>query len=137
MTNVDVLTLSATPIPRTLHMSMLGLRDLEPARRRRLDRRAIVTEVIPYNQRRVQQAIAASWLREGQVFFVHNRVHNIETVADELQKLVPDARIVVGHGQMPPRELERVMLASCAGRRTSSSPRRSSSRASTSRPRTR
>jgi transcription-repair coupling factor (superfamily II helicase) len=106
---VDVLTLSATPIPRTLHMAMLGLRDISSLSTPPLDRRAVVTEVIPYNETRVQQAIHRELAREGQVYFVHNRVHNIQTVADDLQKLAPDARIVIGHGQMPDDELERVM----------------------------
>jgi transcription-repair coupling factor (superfamily II helicase) len=107
---VDVLTLSATPIPRTLHMSMLGLRDISSLTTPPLDRRAIVTEVIPYNERRIQQAIARELSRDGQVYFVHNRVFNIKSVADDIQRLAPDARIVIGHGQMPPHELEEVML---------------------------
>ncbi len=107
---VDVVTLSATPIPRTLHMAMLGLRDISSLTTPPLDRRAIVTEVLPFNERRIQQAIAREMAREGQVYFVHNRVHNIQSVADEIQKLAPDARIVVGHGQMNPHELEEVML---------------------------
>ncbi|MBK7405465.1 MAG: transcription-repair coupling factor [Phycisphaerales bacterium] len=107
---VDVLTLSATPIPRTLHMSMLGLRDISSLTTPPLERRAIVTEVIPYNGRRVAQAIARELSRGGQVYFVHNRVHNIKSMADEVHKLAPDARIVIGHGQMPPHELEEVML---------------------------
>ena len=107
---VDVLTLSATPIPRTLHMAMLGLRDISSLTTPPLDRRAIVTEVIPYNANRVRMAIERELAREGQIYFVHNRVHNIRTVADEVQKLAPGARVVVGHGQMPPRELEEVML---------------------------
>ncbi|MFG0252477.1 MAG: transcription-repair coupling factor, partial [Phycisphaerales bacterium JB038] len=107
---VDVLTMSATPIPRTLHMSMLGLRDISSLTTAPLDRRAVVTEVIPYNGRRIKAAIERELAREGQVFFVHNRVHNIKTMADEVQKLAPKARIVVGHGQMGARELERVML---------------------------
>ena len=107
---VDVLTLSATPIPRTLHMSMLGLRDISSLTTAPLDRRAVVTEVIPYNPRRIQQAIQRELARDGQIFFVHNRVYNILTVADEIQKLAPDARIVIGHGQMPDGELEAVML---------------------------
>jgi len=106
----DVLTLSATPIPRTLHMSLLGLRDISSLSTPPMDRRAIVTEVIPWNERRINQAIARELNRGGQVFFVHNRVHNIHTVADEVQKLAPDARIVVGHGQMAGKELEQVML---------------------------
>jgi transcription-repair coupling factor (superfamily II helicase) len=107
---VDVLTLSATPIPRTLHMAMLGLRDISSLTTPPLDRRAIVTEVIPYNERRIEQAIRRELAREGQVYFVHNRVGDIRTVADDLQRLAPDARIVVGHGQMDPHELEDVML---------------------------
>ncbi|USN99794.1 MAG: transcription-repair coupling factor [Phycisphaeraceae bacterium] len=107
---VDVLTLSATPIPRTLHMAMLGLRDISSLTTPPLDRRAIVTEVIPYNGHRIRHAIERELAREGQIFFVHNRVHNIQTMADEVQKLAPGAKIVVGHGQMPPRELEAVML---------------------------
>jgi len=108
---VDVLTLSATPIPRTLHMSLLGLRDISSLATPPLDRRAIVTEVAPYNARRVKQAIDRELAREGQVFFVHNRVHDIQSVADDVRRLVPDARIIIGHGQMPGRELEAVMLA--------------------------
>ncbi len=107
---VDVLTMSATPIPRTLHMSMLGLRDISSLATAPLDRRAVVTEVIPYNGKRIKAAIERELAREGQIFFVHNRVHNIRSIADEIQKLAPGARIVVGHGQMGSRELERVML---------------------------
>ena len=105
----DVLTLSATPIPRTLHMSMLGLRDISSLSTAPLDRRAVVTEVIPFNEKRVERAIARELAREGQVFFVHNRVHNIMTVADDVRRLAPGARVVVGHGQMPIHELEEVM----------------------------
>jgi transcription-repair coupling factor (superfamily II helicase) len=107
---VDVLTLSATPIPRTLHLSMLGLRDISSLATPPMDRRAVVTEVIPYNERRIQQAIARELARNGQVFFVHNRVYDITSVADDVQKLAPDAEIVIGHGQMPDGELEEVML---------------------------
>lgn len=107
---VDVLTLSATPIPRTLHMAMLGLRDISSLSTPPLDRRAIVTEVIPYSRERIARAIARELAREGQVYFVHNRIHNIRSMADDIQQLAPGARIVVGHGQMPPKELEDVML---------------------------
>jgi transcription-repair coupling factor (superfamily II helicase) len=107
---VDVMTLSATPIPRTLHMAMLGLRDISSLATPPLDRRAIVTEVIPYNQRRIAQALSRELSREGQVYFVHNRISDIRTVADDVQRLAPEARIVVGHGQMNPHELEEVML---------------------------
>ena len=105
----DVLTLSATPIPRTLHMSMLGLRDISSLSTPPLDRRAVVTEVIPYNEKRIAQAISRELAREGQIYFVHNRVHNIKSVADDVRRLAPDARIVIGHGQMAPHELEDVM----------------------------
>ena len=107
----DVLTLSATPIPRTLHMSMIGLRDISSLTTAPVDRRAIVTEVVPYDKRRIKQAIIRELNRDGQVYFVHNRVHNIDTIANEIRTLVPDAKVIVGHGQMSPRELEKVMLA--------------------------
>src|SRR6185436_11667187 len=106
----DVLTLSATPIPRTLHMAMLGIRDISSLTTAPLDRRAIVTEVIPYNARRVRQAILRELAREGQVFYVHNRVFDIKSVADTVQQLVPEAKVVFGHGQMAMHELEDVML---------------------------
>ncbi|HMN95765.1 MAG TPA: transcription-repair coupling factor [Phycisphaerales bacterium] len=106
----DVLTLSATPIPRTLHMAMLGLRDISSLTTPPLDRRAIVTEVIPFNPQRMRQALERELAREGQAFVVHNRVSDILSFADEIQRLVPDAKIVVGHGQMPQGELEKVML---------------------------
>jgi transcription-repair coupling factor (superfamily II helicase) len=107
---VDVLTLSATPIPRTLHMSMLGLRDISSLATPPQDRRAVVTEVLPHNPARIKQALDRELAREGQVFYVHNRIHDILSVADDLQRLVPDARIVVGHGQMADHDLEQVML---------------------------
>ena len=106
----DVLTLSATPIPRTLHMAMLGLRDISSLTTAPLDRRAIVTEVTPYNEKRIKQAIARELAREGQIFFVHNRVNNIASVAARIQELAPGARVDYGHGQMSPRDLEKVML---------------------------
>ena len=107
---VDVLTMSATPIPRTLHMSMLGLRDISSLATAPQDRRSIVTEVIAYDKQRIRQAILRELNREGQVYFVHNRVYNIAEVADEILKLAPDARILIGHGQMEEGELEDVML---------------------------
>ena len=109
-TSVDVLTLSATPIPRTLHMAMLGLRDISNLTTPPADRRAIVTEVLPSNERRIARAIERELSREGQVYFVHNRVHSIKDAAERIQRLAPEARIVVGHGQMAPKDLERVML---------------------------
>ncbi len=107
----DVLTMTATPIPRTLHMSMIGLRDISSLSTPPVDRRAVVTETIPYDNQRIKQAIIREMSRDGQCYFVHNRVHNIHAVASEIQSLAPDAKIVVGHGQMSPRELEKVMLA--------------------------
>lgn len=106
----DVLTLSATPIPRTLHMAMLGLRDISSLTTPPLDRRPIVTEVTPWNNEHIAQAIARELAREGQVYFVHNRVYDIEEIAADVQRLAPGARIVVGHGQMADGELERVMV---------------------------
>ncbi len=106
----DVLTLSATPIPRTLHMSLLGLRDISSLTTPPQDRRAIVTEVITYNPRRIQQAILRELAREGQIFFVHNRISDLDSVADDIRALAPDARIVIGHGQMAPKELEDAMF---------------------------
>src|SRR5678815_2945432 len=94
---VDVLTMSATPIPRTLHMSMLGLRDISSLTTAPQDRRSVVTEVMSFDRNRVKMAILRELQREGQVYFVHNRVHNILEMADEVQQLVPDARILVGH----------------------------------------
>ena len=106
----DVLTLTATPIPRTLHMALLGLRNISSLTTAPLDRRSIVTEVIPYCKQRIRQAIIRELNRDGQIFFVHNRVYNIDSIADEIHKLVPEARIVIGHGQMSARHLEQVML---------------------------
>ncbi|MGE3182501.1 MAG: TRCF domain-containing protein, partial [Phycisphaerae bacterium] len=107
---VDVLTLSATPIPRTLHMSMLGIRDISSLSTPPLDRRAIVTQVRNWNDEMVRAAIHRELNRDGQVYFVHNRVHDINAIANRVRSLVPDARVVVGHGQMSGNELEAVML---------------------------
>ena len=107
---VDVLTMSATPIPRTLHMSMLGLRDISSLTTAPQDRRSVVTEVMAFDRNRVKLALLRELQREGQVYFVHNRVSDILDIANEIQSLVPDARILVGHGQMAEGELEDVML---------------------------
>ena len=109
-TMVDVLTMSATPIPRTLHMSLLGLRDISSLTTAPQDRRSVVTEVIPFDKERIKQAIVRELNRDGQVYFVHNRVYNIQEIADQVQQLVPDARILIGHGQMHEHELEKVMV---------------------------
>jgi transcription-repair coupling factor (superfamily II helicase) len=108
--NVDVLTLTATPIPRTLHMSLVGLRDMSVIETPPKDRLAIQTTVAPFSERLVQSAIEEELGRGGQVFFVHNRVASIYSLASLLQRLAPQARIVVGHGQMGEKDLERVML---------------------------
>lgn len=108
--NVEVLTLSATPIPRTLHMSLGGLRDLSVIETPPQGRLAIQTTVASYSPRLIQTAILNEMRRQGQVYFVHNRVESIFSMAASIQDLVPTARIGVGHGQMAERELERVMM---------------------------
>ncbi len=109
--NVDVLTLTATPIPRTLNMSLVGLRDMSVMETPPKDRLAIQTVVAPFSEVLVRRAIAEEIERGGQVFFVHNRVESIYSMANLVQKLVPKARVVVGHGQMSENELEKVMMA--------------------------
>jgi transcription-repair coupling factor (superfamily II helicase) len=111
----DVLTLTATPIPRTLHMALLGIRDISSLQTAPIDRRAVVTEIKSWGKELVRLGIRRELARQGQVFYVHNRVYDIESVADEIQKLVPEARVAIGHGQMPSRELEKVMLAFVRG----------------------
>ena len=107
---VDTLTLTATPIPRTLEMSLTGIRDLSLLNTPPADRRPILTYVGEYDERAVAEAIRRELLREGQVFFVHNRVRDIELVAARLHELVPEARIAVAHGQMDEGTLEQVVL---------------------------
>ena len=108
--DVDALSLSATPIPRTLHMSLAGLRDMSVIETPPRDRLAIQTVVAPFQEALVQRAIREELLRKGQVFFIHNRVQSIYSLAGLLQKLVPEARIVVAHGQMNERDLESAMI---------------------------
>ncbi len=108
--NVDVLTMSATPIPRTLHMSLVGLRDMSLIQTPPKDRLAIQTTVAPFSETLVQRVVEEELARQGQVFFVHNRVESIDSLAAMIQRLVPRARIVVGHGKMREAELEKVML---------------------------
>ena len=107
---VDVLTMTATPIPRTLHMALLGLRDISSLATPPLDRRAIHTEVCQYDRELIRMAVHRELNRQGQVFFVHNRVLDIESVADDIRRLVGDARVEVAHGQMPEGRLEQTML---------------------------
>lgn len=106
---VDVLTMTATPIPRTLHMSMLGVRDICALATPPMDRRSIATSVCPFDDKLVREAVLREMNRDGQVFFVHNFVRSIHATADKLKEIVPEAKILVGHGQMKERELEGVM----------------------------
>src|SRR5438128_4083144 len=107
---VDVLTMSATPIPRTLHMSLVGLRDMSVIETAPKDRMAIQTVVASWDEKLIQSSIEQELERGGQVYFVHNRVESIWEIAAKLQELVPKARVTVGHGQMSETELEKVML---------------------------
>ena len=108
---IDVLAMSATPIPRTLHMSLVGLRDMSVIETPPKDRMAIQTVVAKFDEKLVRSAVEVELERGGQVYFVHNRVESIYEIAARIQELVPAARVVVGHGQMGETELERVMLA--------------------------
>jgi transcription-repair coupling factor (superfamily II helicase) len=108
---IDVLSMSATPIPRTLHMSLVGLRDMSVIETPPKDRMAIQTIVAKFDEKLVRTAIEMELDRGGQVYFVHNRVETIYDLAAKIRELVPQARIAVGHGQLPETELERVMLS--------------------------
>lgn len=107
--NIDVLTLTATPIPRTLHMSLIGIRDMSVLEEPPGDRMPIQTYVMEYNEEMVREAIERELAREGQVYYVFNRVHDIADVAARIQALVPDALVAFAHGQMKETELERIM----------------------------
>ena len=107
--NIDVLTLTATPIPRTLHMSLIGIRDMSVLEEAPNERMPIQTYVIEYNDEMVREAITRELARNGQVYYVYNRVNDIADVAGRIQKLVPDANVAFAHGQMKERELEDVM----------------------------
>ena len=107
---VDVLTLSATPIPRTLNMSLSGLRDMSLIETPPRDRLAIQTQVVQFSDSVIKSAIDLELSRGGQVFFIHNRVETIETIAALVQRMVPQARLAIGHGKMNEKEMERVML---------------------------
>ncbi len=109
-TNVDILAMSATPIPRTLEMAVTGIREMSTLATPPEDRHPILTFVGPYHDRQVAAAIRRELLREGQVFFVHNRVSSINRVAAQLAELVPEARIAVAHGKLPEHVLEQVMV---------------------------
>ncbi|NOZ48834.1 MAG: transcription-repair coupling factor [Chloroflexi bacterium] len=112
---IDVLTLTATPIPRTLYMSLTGVRDLSTIDTPPEERLPVHTFVQFYDETLIRNAILRELDRNGQVFFVHNRVRGIEQIANRIRKLVPEATVVVGHGQMPERKLEKTMLAFAAG----------------------
>jgi transcription-repair coupling factor (superfamily II helicase) len=108
---IDVLAMSATPIPRTLHMSLIGLRDMSVIETPPKDRMAIQTVVAKFDEKLVRSAIELEMERGGQIYFVHNRVESIYELASKIHELVPAARVTVGHGQMSEGELEKVMLA--------------------------
>ena len=107
--NIDVLTLTATPIPRTLHMSLIGIRDMSVLEEAPQDRMPIQTYVMEYNDEMVREAIERELFREGQVYYVYNRVSDIADVAGKIQQLVPEANVSFAHGQMRERELEDIM----------------------------
>ncbi|MDA1006080.1 MAG: transcription-repair coupling factor, partial [Verrucomicrobia bacterium] len=113
---IDLLTLSATPIPRTLYFSLMGVRDMSTINTPPANRIPVHTSICPYDERIIRDVLRRELEREGQVFFLHNRVKSIEKVRDRIQKLVPDARILVGHGQMERDELEEVMHTFVDGR---------------------
>ena len=103
--NVDVLTLSATPIPRTLHMSLVGIRDMSIIEQPPEERYPVQTYVMEYNETLIRDAILRRWIG-GQVYYVYNRVEDIERRAHDLKALVPEARIAIGHGQMSEHSLK-------------------------------
>ena len=113
--NVDVLTLSATPIPRTLHMSLVGIRDMTVLEEAPEGRVPIQTYVMEYDEEMVREAIIRELSRKGQVYYVHNRVNDIDVVTARLQQIVPEARIVYAHGQMREEQLEKIMYDFIAG----------------------
>jgi len=108
--DVDVLTLTATPIPRTLHMSLSGIREISVIETPPKNRRPVLVQVSPLDDRLVAEAIRREMNREGQVFYVHNHVQDIERIADRLHKLVPEAKLAVAHGQLTEHELESIMM---------------------------
>jgi transcription-repair coupling factor (superfamily II helicase) len=113
--NVDTLTLTATPIPRTLHFSMMGARDLSIIATPPPNRQPVTTEVHPISDIVIRNAVAEEIKRNGQVFFVHNRIQDLESIADKVKRLVPDAKVGVAHGQMDGNKLEEIMLGFIEG----------------------
>ena len=108
--NVDVLTMTATPIPRTLHMSIVGIRDMSCLYQPPENRKPIITYVLEHDPEVVREAITRELEREGQVFYLYNRVETILGKKDEISKLVPEARVAIAHGQMTGREIENIMM---------------------------
>ncbi len=108
--NVDVMTLSATPIPRTLHMALVGVRDISNLETPPAERRSVETKVVRWDDHLIRSAVIRELNRGGQIFFVHNRIGDMHSVADRLKRIVPEARIQIGHGQMGEGELEQVMV---------------------------
>lgn len=108
--NVDVMTLSATPIPRTLHMALVGVRDISNLETPPAERRAVETNVVRWDDKLIRRATIRELNRGGQIFFVHNRIGDMHAVADRLKRIVPELRIEIGHGQMGEGELEKVMV---------------------------
>ena len=113
---IDVLTLSATPIPRTLYIALMGARDMSSIETPPVNRQPVQTSVCPYDERIMKKAMERELERGGQIFLLHNRVKTIELFRDRIQALVPKARIVIGHGQMPKEELEKVMRTFVQGK---------------------
>ena len=107
--NVDVLTLTATPIPRTLHMSLIGIRDMSVLEEAPMDRMPIQTFVMEYNEELVREAITRELARGGQVYYVYNRVNDIDEITNRIAKLVPEANVAFAHGQMREHQLEKIM----------------------------
>ena len=107
--NVDVLTLTATPIPRTLHMSLIGIRDMSVLEEAPMDRMPIQTFVMEYNEELVREAITRELARGGQVYYVYNRVNDIDEITNRVAKLVPEANVAFAHGQMREHQLEKIM----------------------------
>lgn len=114
--NIDILTMTATPIPRTLHMSLMGLRDISSLSTAPLDRRAVVTSVNSYSKDLIRKAILHELNRQGQVFFLHNRVKTIDKKAWQIRKIAPEAKVAVAHGQMSKKELENAMIDFVVGK---------------------
>ena len=108
--NVDILTLTATPIPRTLYLALMGGKDISVIETPPLERMPVHTEVMEYDKKRIREAIKKELSRKGQVYYVHNRVETIDKVASEASKLAPGARLMIGHGQMPSKVLEKTMI---------------------------